>query len=63
MSFKIFPDAITNEADKAAMSTFNPGVLSGRQITAATITDRNVIKKFSGRKSCIMVVSFFVKTC
>ena len=59
----MLPEAITSEAAKAAMNTFNPSVLSGRQIIAATITDRNVIKKFSGRKSCIMVVSFFVKTC
>jgi hypothetical protein len=56
------PEAITSEAVKAAMNTFNPSVLSGRQITAATITEAKVIKKFKGRTSFIIAVSFSVNS-
>jgi len=60
MSFKIFPDAITKEAAKAARITFNPGILSGRQIIAATITEAKVIRKFKGRIILIRAISFSI---
>jgi hypothetical protein len=57
----MFPDAITNEADKAARNTFSSILCTGRQITAATITEMKVIKKLSGRISCIIAVIFLSK--
>lgn len=57
----MFPEAITSEAAKAAMNTFISGDLSGKQITAATITEMKVIGKLIGRISFIMAVSFSVK--
>lgn len=57
----IFPEAITSEAVKAAMNTFISGALSGKQISAATITDRKVIRKLIGRMSFIIAASFSVK--
>jgi hypothetical protein len=56
----MLPDAITNEADKAAMNKFSSIVLPGRQITAATITEAKVIRKFKGRISFIIAVSFSI---
>jgi hypothetical protein len=58
----MFPEAITREAAKAAINTFIPGSLSGRQIIAATITEMKVIRKLIGRISFIIEVSFSVKT-
>lgn len=57
----MFPEAITSEAAKAAINTFIPGASSGRQITAATITEMKVIRKLIGRISFIIAVSFSVK--
>lgn len=57
----MFPEAITSEAAKAAMNTFIPGNLSGKQITAATITEMKVIRKLIGRISFIIALSFSVK--
>jgi hypothetical protein len=57
----MFPEAITSEAAKAAMNTFIPSDLSGRQINAATITEMKVIRKLIGRISFIIAVSFSVK--
>lgn len=54
----MLPEAITSEAAKAAINTFNPSILSGRQITAATIVEAKVIKKFKGRVIFIIAVSF-----
>lgn len=56
----MLPEAITSEAVKAAINTFNPNVLSGRQITAATITETKVIRKFTGLISFIVAVSFSI---
>lgn len=58
----MFPDAITNEADKAARSTFSPILYPGRQIIAATITEAKVIRKFKGRISFIIAVSCSVNS-
>lgn len=57
----MFPEAITSDAAKAAMNTFIEGDLSGRQISAATITEMKVIRKLIGRISLIIAVSFSVK--
>ena len=57
----ILPAAITKEAAVAAKNIFIPGDLSGRQITAATITEMKVIRKLIGRISFIIAVSFSVK--
>lgn len=58
----IFPDAITKDAAKAEMITFNPEILFGRQMIAATITEAKVIKKFKGRMSNMIVVILCVKS-
>jgi hypothetical protein len=44
----------------AARTTLRLGVLSGEQITAATITEIKVIRKFNGRISSNIAVSFSV---
>ena len=62
ISFIILPEAITREAAKAAMNTFNPGDIRGRQIIADTITEIKVMRKFIGRKSCTAVKSCSVKS-
>lgn len=56
----MFPDAITKEADKAARKTFGSILCPGRQITAATITEIKVIRKFNGRTIFTIAVSFSI---
>jgi len=58
----ILPDAITNEAEKAARATFSQGISLGWQMIAATITEIKVIRKFTGRKIFIVAVSFSINS-
>ncbi len=58
----MLPAAKAKEAAKAARNAFSSGNLSGEQITAATITEAKVIKKFRGRMIFIIAVSFSVNS-
>ena len=62
ISLIMLPEAKANDAAKAARNIFSPGALDGWQIIAATITEIKVIKKFTGRMSFIVVVSFSVNS-
>ena len=54
----MLPAADVKAAERPARNTFSPRVFPGRQITAATITDTKVIKKFTGRVIFKIAVSF-----
>jgi hypothetical protein len=58
----MFPDANANDAANAVRHIFHPGILSGWQMIAETITEIKVIKKFIGRISFIVAVSFSVNS-
>ena len=58
----MLPAAKAKEAAKAARNVLSPGNLSGEQITAATITETKVIRKFIGRTIFIIAVSFSVNS-
>jgi len=62
MSFITLPEAKTNDAAKAAKSTFDTGNISGLQIKAETITETNVIMKFKGLRSFTAAVSFSINS-
>lgn len=61
ISFIILPAAKVKAAETAASNTIGWGKIPGRQIIAATKTEKKVIRKFTGRIIEKIAVSFSFK--